>query len=208
VNTIPTGIVDTYTGDTQLTAVSNTASGVAGTVTLAGGVGGVDVLVGAGLGQATGTGTYLVSNIIIKPGNPGAGPFTPGGIPGSYNLGEYMKTAVVTDPYGGSSAVPGATIDYTLIFSVLGSATATATSLTDDIPANTTFVPASIQFGTTTAIAVAPTLSPVLDASAQGGTTAFVAGTGASSKGVVSVFLGNMTVASPIQVVTFQVTID
>jgi len=209
VNTIPAGVVDTYTGDTQLIAQSQTANsthGVAGFVVVAGGVGGVDALVGAGLGEATGSGTYTVSNITTVPGNPGPGPFIPGGIPPTYNPGEYMKTAVITDPYGGVSSIPGATIDYTLIFSVLGSATATATSLTDDIPANTTFVSGSITFdndGAAGAVAVG-----VPNGSVQGGTTAFAAGAGANAKGIVSVFLGNMTSVSPIQVVTFQVTID
>jgi len=202
VNSIPAVVADLDLGDTELTASSATNTAAAGTVAAGAGVGGVDAVAGAGGGTGTGTGTYIVSSVINVPGTPGPGPFPPGDIPGTYNPGENMKFATINDGLGGTSAVPGATITYTLIFSITGSGTATAAMLSDVIPTNTTYVPGSITFDNTGVGAAAAV--PVADGSTQGTTTAFAA----AGNGTVSVLLGDMTVATAIQIVTFQVTID
>jgi len=169
VNSIPNTALDTQTGLTALKGTSQTAAGVAGTVTVGGGVGGVNVVVGAGGGTATTQGTYVVTSITVTAGVPGAGPFTPGTIPATYNAGEYMKFATVTDPYAGSEPIPGATITYTLIFSLVGTGTANNVILGDDIPTNTTYVGGSTKLS----VDSGTTFAALADATVQaGGTTA------------------------------------
>jgi len=206
VNNIPATVLDAQTGLTEVTGTSQTASGVAGTVTAGGGIGGVDVMVGAGGGTTTSQGTYIVTSITITPQPPvGVGPFPPGPPPVGYTPGDYAKAANVTDPYGGTSPVPGATVEYVLWFSVAGSGTASNAIIGDDIPANTTYVPGSIRFSSDAGI----TINPLADATPQlGGTLPFTAGAGVNALGQVQVELGNMTAASPVQMVTFKVTIN
>jgi len=205
-NNIPATVLDTQTGLTALTGTSATASGAAGTVIVGGGVGGVDVMVGAAGGTATTQGNYIVTSITITPNPPvGVGPFPPGPPPAGYTPGDYAKAANVTDPYGGTSPVPGATVEYVLWFSVAGSGTATNAIIGDDIPANTTYVPGSIRFSADAGV----TITPLADATPQlGGTLPFTAGAGVPGLGQVQVELGNMTSASPVQMVTFKVTIN
>jgi len=206
VNGIPATVLDTQIGLTALTGTSITATGVAGTVTAGAGVGGVDVMVGAAGGTATTQGNYIVTSITITPNPPvGVGPFPPGPPPAGYTPGDYAKAANVTDPYGGTSPVPGATVEYVLWFSVAGSGTATNAIIGDDIPANTTYVPGSIRFSADAGV----TITPLADATPQlGGTLPFTAGAGVPGLGQVQVELGNMTSASPVQMVTFKVTIN
>jgi len=205
-NNIPVTVLDAQTGLTALTGTSITATGVAGIVTAGGGVGGVDVMVGAAGGTATTQGNYIVTSITITPkGLVGGGPFPPGPPPTGYTLGDYAKAFNVTDPYGGTSPVPGATVEYVLWFSVAGSGTATNAIIGDDIPANTTYVPGSIRFSSDAGL----TINPLADATPQlGGTLPFTAGAGVPGLGQVQVVLGNMTSASPVQMVTFKVTIN
>jgi uncharacterized repeat protein (TIGR01451 family) len=58
------------------------------------------------------------------------------------------KTAVVTsDPVNGASnpkAIPGATVHYTITVTNIGTTAATSVDLSDAIPANTTYVAASL----------------------------------------------------------------
>ena len=207
VNGIPTTVLDAQTGLTELTGTSQTASGVAGTVSAGAGVGGVDAVVGANGGTATTQGTYVVSSVVINPAAPiGVGPFPPGPPPAGYAQGDYMKAANVTDPYGGTSPVPGATIEYVLWFSVSGSGTASNAIIADDIPANTTYVPGSIRVSTDGGA----TIAPLADATPQaGGTLPFTPPpAGANGQGKVQVEVGNITSASPVQMVTFKVTIN
>ncbi|MEM7252177.1 MAG: hypothetical protein AAF493_12200 [Pseudomonadota bacterium] len=55
--------------------------------------------------------------------------------------------ASVSDPFGGTQEIPGATIQYQIDVVVSGTGTAENLIITDPIPANTTFVPASIRLG-------------------------------------------------------------
>jgi len=103
------------------------------------------------------------------------------------------KTAVVTDQYGGSQPMTGATIRYTLSVTASGSGTAMNVVVTDAVPANTTYVPGTLKLNGTA-------LSDALDSDAGdvGGTT----------PGSVTVTLGNLTSTSPVQTITFAVRIN
>jgi uncharacterized repeat protein (TIGR01451 family) len=58
----------------------------------------------------------------------------------------FTKASAVTDPFGGSTVVPGSTIHYTITISATGAATASSIVVTDPIPSDTTFVASSIEF--------------------------------------------------------------
>lgn len=60
-----------------------------------------------------------------------------------------VKSAVVTDQFGGSDPVPGATITYTIVATVNGSGSITGLTVADPIPAGTTYKPSTITFGGT-----------------------------------------------------------
>jgi uncharacterized repeat protein (TIGR01451 family) len=60
-------------------------------------------------------------------------------------VADLTKTQSVADGSGGSAPVPGAVITYTLTLSVSGSGSAANTTITDAIPALTTYVPGSLR---------------------------------------------------------------
>lgn len=103
------------------------------------------------------------------------------------------KTVTVIDQFGGTQPVPGATLRFAIAATVAGSGTATGVVITDPIPGNTTYKAATLKLN-------GAVLSDGADADAgdAGGTTA----------GTVTVRLGNLTSASPVQTVTFDVTIN
>lgn len=170
-NNIPGGATDGQTGNSQLTATSSFTPGAIGKVFPGSGPGGSDVVLALLDGAKSATGTYQVSSSVV-------------------NL---IKTSTIVDPYGGSSAVPGATVTYTITATVSGSGTATGVKITDPIPANTTYKTGTLTLG-------AGSLSDAKDADAGdvGGTTA----------NTVTVTLGDLTSASGAKVVKFDVTIN
>jgi uncharacterized repeat protein (TIGR01451 family) len=125
---------------------------------------------------------------------------TSGGL--SAATGEYLvsdvavsivKSVAVADPFGGTQPVPGATLTYSIAMQVTNSGTATNSAVSDPIPSNTTYVASSIRLNG------AP-LTDAIDGDAGE----------LDSSGVTAVLvrLGDLTQASGIQTVTFQVTID
>ncbi len=109
---------------------------------------------------------------------------------GSVNV---AKTATVTDELGGSQPMTGATIHYILAVTVTGSGTAMNVVIADPIPLNTTYTAGTLKLnGVTLTDAADP------DAGDVGGTT----------PGTVTVKLGSLTNASPVQTVTFDVKIN
>jgi uncharacterized repeat protein (TIGR01451 family) len=143
---IPAGQIDGAQGKATLTAVSTTpgAAGAApGTVLPGQGTNGVDAMVGVGPGGGAdsgsddiGTGIYQITSGLVK----------------------IAKTLLsVTDPFGNSCAVsngnqspclvPGATLEYRITVTVTSAAGAVAQNLaiTDNVPANTTWVADSIR---------------------------------------------------------------
>lgn len=104
-----------------------------------------------------------------------------------------VKAVTVADRTGGSQPYPGATLHYTLTVSATGSGTAIGVVITDPIPANTTYIPGTLKLNDTPLSDRADS-----DAGDAGDTTA----------GVVTVKLGDMTSATPAQVITFDVKIN
>jgi uncharacterized repeat protein (TIGR01451 family) len=149
-----------------------------GTIIPAGGEGGTPAEVGLSGGIDSDTGTYVVSNVVVS----------------------ILKSAVVLDPWGGTDPVTGASITYTIIISASGGGTAEAVVITDPMPAGTTFT-----IGTLT-----------LDNGGGGGAVVLTdniladdeGDVGLSTPGTVTVTLGDITNATPVQTVIFTVTID
>jgi uncharacterized repeat protein (TIGR01451 family) len=121
-NDIPGGLLDGDTGNSELTATSNTGTGVPGTVFAGAGDCGLDAVVGTSGGSDSDIGTYLVSSVVVS----------------------VVKSAVVADPFGGTEPVPGAVITYTVVVTVTGTGTAEGVVVTDPIPAHTTYSPGTL----------------------------------------------------------------
>jgi uncharacterized repeat protein (TIGR01451 family) len=159
------------TGDTAaglLTATAVTGSGSPGTTFAGQGTGGVDAVVGATTATANATGTYAVVQ----------------------TLATLTKSQSVSDPSGGSSPVPGATITYTITMALAGTGTITNAQIDDSIPANTTYIAESIVLDSTTL------LSDAADSDE-----------GRFTGSAVAVTLGSVT-APASHTVTFQVRIN
>jgi len=86
------------------------------------GNGGVDAMVGVTQAVGAAQGGYIVSQALTS----------------------LVKSQSVSDPFGGTDPVPGATITYTLVFAATGTGSLTNAKVDDLIPANTTYVPGSI----------------------------------------------------------------
>lgn len=169
---IPAGLANSSQGQVRIGAEAVTVLGTPGAdspgVTFAGaGAGGSDAVVGSSGADDNLQNGFLVSDVAAA----------------------LQKSQVVLDPFGGNNPVPGATITYTLTFSVTGSGTLTGLRISDPVPANTTYVPGSIRHNGTA-------LTDVVDADA-----------GRFTGSVVDVDVGSV-VAPSTSVVTFQVTIN
>jgi len=172
-NDIPGALASGDLGNSELLAVSATGSGAPGTVIAGAGEAGTDAIVGTNGGDDLAQGTYQVSTVAMA----------------------IAKTSVVTDPFGGSQPIPGATITYTLVVTVTGAGSADAAVLTDVIPANTTYVAGSMTRNA----------APLTDASDS---PVDEADFGVTTAGALSVGLGNLTAGGPPETITFQVTIN
>lgn len=171
VSDIPGALANGARGFAQLSADARTGTGVPGTAFAAQGTGGTDAVVGATGAAANATGTYLVADV----------------------LAAAVKSATVTDQFGGARPVPGATIRYQIVVSATGTGTATAAQFNDAIPANTTYVPASLRLN-------GAALTDAADADAGSFVTTPASG--------VRVALGDLSQASGPQTIVFDVTIN
>ena len=171
VNNIPGSATNGDLGFSQLTATATTGTGAPGTEYAGQGDGGVNAIVGTSSGSSAAIGEYFVSEVQI----------------------DIVKTQAVTDPFGGSQPVPGATITYTITVEVTSAGTAAASVLADPIPTYTTYVPNSITLN-------ASALSDSADADAGEFDVA--------TDPMVVVRLGDLTLADGVQSIVFQVTID
>jgi len=170
VNSIPGGVVDGNIGLSELTVSSATGSGAPGDLLTGQGEGGLDALIGLSGGTASVSAEYLVADVRL----------------------DIVKSVAVSDPFGGAQPVPGATLAYTITVEAITAGVAGNTVLNDAIPANTSYLPASITLNG----------SPLTDA-ADGDVGEFDAGANA-----VVVRLGDLTIADGLQTVVFEVTID
>jgi uncharacterized repeat protein (TIGR01451 family) len=165
--TVPSGVADGDASDVELTAEAVTGTGAPGTLFAGDGVNGSDAVVGPTGADATATGSLIVGIATV----------------------DLTKSAVVVDPFGGSSAVPGATITYTITANVTGTNDVTSLIVTDAFPTGTTYTAQTI----------------TLDAATQ--TDAAGDDAGEASATGISVDLGTVS-AGTSHVVTFDVVID
>ena len=171
VNAIPNTVANGEIGHSELTATSTTGTGAPGTEFTGQGDNGVDAIIGTSTGADQDVGEYLVSDVQVS----------------------VIKAQAVSDPFGGSQPIPGATITYTITVQVIGTGTATASAVSDPIPTWTTYVPSSITLNTVS-------LTDAVDGDAGELDT--------SGAATIVVRLGNLTAADGIQTVEFRVTID
>jgi uncharacterized repeat protein (TIGR01451 family) len=169
-NDIPGGVSGGDRGNCQLTATSATGTGAPGTVFATAGDGGTDAVIGASGGSADGTGTYLVTVTV-----------------------SVVKSVAIADPFGGSLPVTGAVLTYSLAVTVSGSGTAAGVTITDAIPADTTYRSGTL------------TLNSLTLTDADDGDAGDV---GVSMPGVVTVVVGDLSEASPVQTIMFDVIIN
>ncbi len=121
-STVPGTATDGQRGQTDLTATAVTGSGPTGTVFAGQGANGGDAVVGSTTAVGRDSGFYAISAATVA----------------------FVKSATVRDPFGGTSSVPGSVITYTLVATVSGTGTLSNLAASDPIPANTTYVPATI----------------------------------------------------------------
>lgn len=120
--TVPDGVTDTQRSNVDLTAEAVTGSGAPGTVFAGQGVDGSDAIVGTTGALATARGALIagVANVAL------------------------VKSVVLSDPFGGTGAVPGTIATFTIVARVTGSGTINDLVITDAIPAGTTYAPGSL----------------------------------------------------------------
>lgn len=164
---IPATAPPNATSKVQLGAVATTGTGTAGTLFPGLGVSGGDAVVGGSTAQAGAQATLTVSKVVV----------------------DLTKSATVSDPFGGSRPVPSAIISYSIVAAVSGTGTVTGLSITDTIPAGTSYQPGTLALEGTT-------LSDGVDADA-----------GQAGAGGIAVQLGGVA-AGGTRTVSFKVKIN
>lgn len=123
--TVPGTAVDSDQSDVELLAEAVTGTGTPGTVFADQGVNGVDAIVGSTNADATATGSLIVGITTV----------------------DLVKTQSVVDPFGGTSAVPGSVVTYTITANVQGSGAVNGLVITDAFPAGTSYSAETITLG-------------------------------------------------------------
>lgn len=125
-STSPANVANGNRAEVGLTASAKTGIGAPGTTFTGAGEGGGDAVVGTSGADAADSGFLAVQAATLA----------------------LVKTAVVTDPFGGDRSVPGSTITYKLVATVTGSGSLANVVITDPIPASTTYTASSITLET------------------------------------------------------------
>lgn len=123
----PSRTGDGQSSQVKLTAAATTGTGTPGTTFPGAGTDGSDAIVGSS----------------------GATDFAQGKLVASVATVALVKSATVADPFGGSQAVPGATIRYEIVATVSGSGSIGSLTITDAIPASTTYQAGTLKLGST-----------------------------------------------------------
>lgn len=168
---IPGGLADGARGLARLTAAARTGTGAPGTVYAGSGVAGTDAVIGTSGADAAATGEYRIGGAQLT----------------------IVKSAAVTDSYGGTRPLPGARIEYRVVVTPAGAGVASGAVFVDPIPVTTTYVAGSLRLNDAA-------LTDAGDADAG----AYVV----TPAPRVRVLLGDLTAASGPQTVAFTVTID
>ena len=127
VNDIPATVVDGNIGITRLTADARTGSGTSGLNFAGQGAGGTDAVVGMSGALAFNTGQYQVGGVTVTA----------------------VKSQTVVDQFGGARPLPTARINYTVTVQAVGAGNAANAVFSDNIPANTTYVPGTLSLNST-----------------------------------------------------------
>lgn len=167
ISTTPAGVSDGDRGGVLLTATATTGSGAPGANFAGQGEGGGNAVVGANGASGNDDGYYQASSATVT----------------------LVKSATILDPFGGTSAVPGATITYSIAATTAGSGSLAGLTINDAIPSGTEYVAGSLTLGG----------SPLTDAADTDA--------GAYSGTGVSVALGTVA-GGQTRTVTFQVQIE
>lgn len=123
ITTVPSNVSDTQESDVELTVEAITGTGTPGTSFANAGVDGVDAIAGLTNGAGTATGSLIAGVTSV----------------------DLNKTASITDQFGGTSPVPGATVTFTLTANVIGTGSAiTDLSISDAIPTGTSYLPGTL----------------------------------------------------------------
>ncbi|WP_428629496.1 hypothetical protein [Sphingopyxis sp.] len=125
VATTPGAVVDGNRGIVSLIAAAVTGTGAPGTSFAGQGEGGGDAVVGSTGADGTDAGAFIVSAATVT----------------------LVKSAVVTNPLGTADPIPGATITYTIVATVAGSGAVSGLAITDNVPADTSYLAGSITLG-------------------------------------------------------------
>lgn len=169
-STIPADAVDGERAEIELSAVATTGNGTPGTTFAGAGDGGGDAVVGSTGADDEDSGFFVIQAAKIT----------------------LVKSATVVDPFGGAEAVPGSTITYQLVATITGSGTLNNLTVTDDIPANTTYSAETITLEG----------AGLSDSDTDAATDA-----GSYDGSQIAVVLGSVP-GGQTRTVTFQVTID
>jgi uncharacterized repeat protein (TIGR01451 family) len=167
VSSTPGTVTDGDRGIVALVAAARTGTGAPGTSFAGQGEGGGDAVVGLTGADGQDDGAFVVAAATVA----------------------LTKSATIVDPLGGSEPIPGAIITYTITATVTGSGSVSGLSITDGIPADTSYVPGSITLG-----GVAQT--DAVDADA-----------GSITSNVVTVNLGTVA-GGNVRIVTFRTVIN
>jgi len=115
--TVPDTAVDSDESDVELLAEAVTGTGTPGTVFAGQGVNGVDAIVGSTGADDTAIGSLIVGITTV----------------------DLVKTQSVSDPFGGTSTVPGSVITYTITANVQGSGAVNGLVVSDAFPTGTSY---------------------------------------------------------------------
>lgn len=124
---LPAGATDAQTSQVRLTAEAVTGTGAPGKVFAGQGTGGVDAVVGASGADDDKLGALIASLATVT----------------------LTKTQAITDPFGGTQPVPGATVTYTIAAKVDGTGKAENLHVADLIPAGTTYQAGTLKLDST-----------------------------------------------------------
>jgi uncharacterized repeat protein (TIGR01451 family) len=124
--TTPANAANGNRAEVGLTAAAKTGIGAPGTTVAGAGEGGGDAVVGTTGADASDSSFLAVQAATLA----------------------LVKSAVVTDPFGGDRPVPGATITYMLVATVTGAGNLANVVITDPIPASTTYTAGSMTLET------------------------------------------------------------
>lgn len=118
VSTTPGSVVDGNRGGVSLVSASKTGTGTPGTSFAGAGEGGSNAVLGTTGGDGSSDGFYVVSSATVT----------------------LNKSAAVADPFGGTTAVPGARITYSITASTTGSGSLPNLTISDAVPSGTSYL--------------------------------------------------------------------